>query len=223
MRRSIVAAAAVFLGAVNVFAADTGVPQTLTSVSQYSDVQPDAPYFDALQSLTERYGVSNGFKGAAGVEFRAGQPLSRADMIMLVEAGLDQVSQLADVTMMEMPPDKRQKAMKSLSILQGAKCKSMGAQFVSVDQIKDIKPTDEWYEAAQSLVEKWSIRIAAADGKFGATDTVSTADAQECLKIFTPGGPPHKPAKLTRGDFAIMLNQAMDEFNEELGEAAAAK
>jgi hypothetical protein len=204
------------------FAAETGGPHTLTSVTQFRDVAPGAPYFDSLQSLTERYGVSNGFKGASGVEYRGEKPLSRADMILMVEGALDQVSQLAEMAMMDLPQEKQNKAMKSLSILQGAKCRSMGALHTSVGQIKDVKPTDTWFPAAQSLVEKWSIRIASADGTFGASDTITAADARECLKIFAPGGPSHKPEKLTRGDFAIMLNQALDTFNEDLFAAAAA-
>lgn len=216
MKASLICAAAFAMLSAGTIAAETGAPQSLVSVSQFTDVQPPSPYYEALQSLVERYGVANGFKGPAGVAFRGDTELSRADMIMLIEGALDQVSQLAELTVMEMPPEKQQGALRSLSIMQGAKCKSMGAKFESVSQIKDVKPNDAWYAAAQSLTEKWSVRIASPDGTFGARDPVSVAEARECLKLFSPKGPAHAPAKLTRGGFAVMLNEVLNTFAEEL-------
>ena len=191
-------------------------PQSLVSVSQYADVDPKQPYFNALQSLVERYGVANGFKTASGVDFRGDQALSRADMIMLIDGALDQAAQLAEMTLMELPPDQRDNAMKKLPIMRGAKCASMAARIDSAKQIKDLKPSDPWFQSSVNLVEKWSIRIASTDGALRPADPVSVADARECLKIFSADGPSHQPQSLTRGDFALMLNEAMEDFTSGL-------
>jgi hypothetical protein len=196
--------------------AEIGAPQSLTSVAQYSDATPDRPYFTALQSLVERYGVANGFKTPSGVAFRGEQALSRADMIMLIDASLDQVAQLAEMTLMEMPPEQRDQAMRKLPIMQGAMCKPMAARFDSVKQIKDVKASDPWFQASVNLVEKWSIRIASSDGTFGPADAVGVDDARACLKIFSPKGPASRSGSLTRGDFAIMLNEALEDFTDGL-------
>jgi hypothetical protein len=197
-------------------AAETGGQQSLVSVSQYTDVAPGHAYYNALQSMVERYGVANGFKSPDGVAFRGDQELSRADMIMLIDGALDQVAQLAEMTMMEMAPEQRSRAMAAMPIMQGAKCAPAAADLSSAKQIKDLKSADPWFQAAVNLVEKWSIRIANADGAFRPADPVPVADARECLKIFSANGPSHRPQKLTRGDFAIMLNEAVEDFTAGL-------
>ena len=63
----------------------------VTSISQFSDVQPTDYYFQPLQSLVERYGCVVGFPDGT---FKATRPIARAEVAGQLNACLDRVSEL---------------------------------------------------------------------------------------------------------------------------------
>lgn len=69
----------------------------VTSVSQFSDVQPSDPYFAALQALTEQYGCVTGFSDGT---FRANQPVTRGETAIVLYNCL---SKLAEVLQAQSP------------------------------------------------------------------------------------------------------------------------
>lgn len=196
-------------------AQDFAQPQSIVSVMQYADVKPTDAHFAALQSLVERYGVAQGYKNGAQTTFKAGAALKRAEMTGLVAATLDQAAELA--ASMDTSPA----SLSKLAIMNGAKCKATAVSHSSVSQLIDVTPQSPWRGDLQTLIEKWSVQVADKDGVFGAGDEVTVAEAKECLKIFTKAPLAHAPAKLTRGDFAVLLNQALDGFMDDLGKASA--
>ncbi|TVP63467.1 MAG: S-layer homology domain-containing protein [Leptolyngbya sp. LCM1.Bin17] len=64
----------------------------ITSVSEISDVAPEAWYFQALQSLVENYGL---FQAYSDRTFRANQPSTRAEVATLIAGAMDLISSLA--------------------------------------------------------------------------------------------------------------------------------
>jgi hypothetical protein len=67
----------------------------VTSVTQLSDVQPTDWAFQALQSLVERYGCVAGYPDGS---FRGNRAITRYEAAALVNACLDRVSELVDVS-----------------------------------------------------------------------------------------------------------------------------
>ena len=63
----------------------------VTSVSQFSDVQPTDSAFQALQSLVERYGCVAGYPSGT---FRGNRALTRFEFAAGVNACLDRVNEL---------------------------------------------------------------------------------------------------------------------------------
>ncbi len=69
----------------------------VTSVSQFSDVQPSDPYFAALQALVEQYGCVTAFSDGT---FRAEQPVTRGETAIVL---YDCLSKLAEVLRSQSP------------------------------------------------------------------------------------------------------------------------
>lgn len=203
------------LAALGAQAQDFAQTQNVVSVSQFADVKPSDPHFQALRSLVERYGVAQGYKSGTQTTFNADAPLKRVEMTNLMATALSQMSEL----MVAM--DARPEMLSKLSIMHGAKCKASAVAHSSVSQLIDVTPQSPWRGDLQQLVEKWNVQVANKDGVFGAGDDVTTADASACLKIFSQKPLFHRPEKLTRGGFAIMLNEALESFNEDLAAASA--
>jgi hypothetical protein len=70
---------------------ETGSMDQVTSVSQFSDVQPTDWAFEALQSLVERYGCIAGYPD---VTYRGSRPLTRYEFAAGLNACLDRVNEL---------------------------------------------------------------------------------------------------------------------------------
>ena len=67
------------------------VNKRVTSISQLTDVEPSDPYFDALQSLVERYGCID---LPADGRFKANQPLTQG--IILMHSCLSKLAELIE-------------------------------------------------------------------------------------------------------------------------------
>jgi hypothetical protein len=73
------------------YSTDTGSQSQVTSVSQFTDVQPTDWAFQSLQSLVERYGCIAGYPNGT---FRGNRALSRYEFAAGLNACLDRVNEL---------------------------------------------------------------------------------------------------------------------------------
>ncbi|MGB7564732.1 MAG: iron uptake porin [Prochlorococcaceae cyanobacterium] len=78
------------LDAVNKYA---GGEEQVTSISQFSDVQPTSWAYQALSNLVERYGCVAGYPNGT---FKGAQPLTRWEAAALLNACLDRITEVTD-------------------------------------------------------------------------------------------------------------------------------
>ncbi|MCP9851093.1 iron uptake porin [Cyanobium sp. Morenito 9A2] len=78
------------LDAVNKYA---GAEEQVTSITQFSDVQPTAWAYQALSNLIERYGCVAGYPNGT---FKGGQALTRWEAAALLNACLDRITEVTD-------------------------------------------------------------------------------------------------------------------------------
>jgi hypothetical protein len=67
----------------------------IVSVSQLTDVKPTDWYFNDLQSLIERFGISVGYPDKT---FKGNQALSRAEAVTLLNQSLERVVELIEAS-----------------------------------------------------------------------------------------------------------------------------
>ena len=85
-----VSASELNLGAVDKYA---GSEEQVTSITQFSDVQPTEWAYQALSNLVERYGCVAGYPDGT---FRGKKPLSRWEAAALLNACLDRITEVTD-------------------------------------------------------------------------------------------------------------------------------
>ncbi len=78
------------LDAVNKYA---GAEEQVTSITQFSDVQPTSWAYQALSNLVERYGCVAGYPNGT---FKGGQALTRWEAAALLNACLDRITEVTD-------------------------------------------------------------------------------------------------------------------------------
>ncbi len=70
-----------------------GAEEQVTSITQFSDVQPTAWAYQALSNLIERYGCVAGYPNGT---FKGGQALTRWEAAALLNACLDRITEVTD-------------------------------------------------------------------------------------------------------------------------------
>jgi hypothetical protein len=65
----------------------------VTSVGQLEDVSPSDPYFQALQSLIEKYGVDVSLPDGT---FRGEQPITRGNFVIYLNRAMDRMVELME-------------------------------------------------------------------------------------------------------------------------------
>jgi len=85
-----VSASELNLGAVDKYA---GAQEQVTSITQFSDVQPTEWAYQALSNLVERYGCVAGYPDGT---FRGKKPLSRWEAAALLNVCLDRITEVTD-------------------------------------------------------------------------------------------------------------------------------
>jgi hypothetical protein len=181
----------------------------ITSISQIKDGKPTDKHYQALQSLIERYGV------ISDNPFRANDPLTREDFVVLLNSGLDQLTELAEDS------DEDISAAELVGFLSANE-----TSITSTSQIKDINEDYKQFEHLQSLVERYGIDICDKDKNFRPTKTVTEKEFYTWIaKIFhaTVNSNPSATKAITRGEWAIVMNAAFDSVNERIADIAAEK
>lgn len=176
----------------------------ITSISQIKDVKTTDKHFMALQSLVERYGVFSEEK------FRANDPLTREDFIVLLNSSLDMLLELAASTGEDIDVNE---------IYTGFSANN--TNITSISQIKDIKDTYSQYIHLQSLIERYGIDICDADKNFRPTKTVTEKEYYTWIaKIFngSVNSSPSATKAITRSEWVIVMNAALDSVNERIAD-----
>jgi S-layer homology domain len=182
----------------NIFSANAQI----TDISQVKDVQPTDKHFMALQSLVERYGVFS------EKTFRGNDPLTREEFVVLLNSSLDRLLELAASTDEEIFP---------FELFTGFSANE--TNITSISQIKDIKATYSQYIHLQSLVERYGIDICDADKNFRPTKIVTEKEFYTWItKIFngTANSSPSTTKAITRSEWIIVMNDALDSVNERI-------
>ncbi len=183
----------------------------VTSVSQIKDVKPSDKFYPALQSLVERYGC---FSTYADYTFRANDPLTREAFVVLFNNCLDRLNELSAAAESESDnPFDITQLFKSYS--------AAGTNLTSISQLKDIKASYEYYVELQSFVERYGVDISDADKNFRPNKNVSEKEFYEWIgKIFGASieGIPSATKIITRGDFIMVMNNAIENDSEKIAE-----
>ena len=181
----------------------------ITSISQIKDVKPTDKHYQALQSLVERYGVFS------DETFRANDPLTREDFVVLLNRGLDQLMEIADSA------DEDIAAHELIAFFSANE-----TNITSISQIKDIKASYNQYIHLESLIERYGIDICDKDKNFRPTKTVTEKEFYTWIaKIFngTANSNPSATKAVTRSEWVIVMNAALDSVNERIADVEADK
>ena len=83
----------------------------ISSISQIADVKPSDYYYEALQSLVERYGCLTGFEDGT---FRGDRPATRGEFALNLNTCLDRVTELIRAGASTTSPQENQASIASL-------------------------------------------------------------------------------------------------------------
>jgi hypothetical protein len=83
----------------------------ISSISQIADVKPSDYYYEALQSLVERYGCLTGFEDGT---FRGDRPATRGEFALNLNTCLDKVIELIPASARTTSPQENQASIASL-------------------------------------------------------------------------------------------------------------
>jgi len=83
----------------------------ISSISQMTDVKPTDYYYQALQSLVERYGCLTGFDDGT---FRGDRPATRGEFAQNLNTCLDKVTELIAASARTTSPQENQASIASL-------------------------------------------------------------------------------------------------------------
>ena len=181
----------------------------ITDISQIKDVKPTDKHFTALQSLVERYGVFSEEK------FRANDPLTREEFVVLLNKSLDRLVELAAST------DEDISAHELFN-----NYSANGTNLTSTSQIKDIKASYSQYVHLESLTERYGIDICDKDKIFRPTKTVTEKEFYTWIaKIFngSANSNPSATKAITRSEWVIVMEAALDSVNERIADIVEEK
>lgn len=189
-----------------------------TSISQLTDVKETDACYIHLQSLVERYGV----KVAACNETRFGgsQMLTNGALAKMLSSGLQIISELKKASVSEKSEADKKKIEAKIKLNAFDLFKH---HYTSVDKIKDLKASDCYYNAVQILLEEFKIDITDKTGILKAGKPANGKNAGLLLKeifgLTDLDVSKYATATITKAEFSILLNMALDQYNEMIAAA----
>ncbi len=192
----------------------------ITSISQLKDVKKTDAFYTHVQSLAERYGVN--VAPCNKTTFGGSQVLTNAALAQMLSSTLQQISELKEAVMWDKNETDKQKII--------AKIKLNGFdlykhKYTSIGEVMDVKATDCYYRFVKILLEDHKIDITNKAGLLDARKPANGKNSGMLLKqVFgIPPGDESKFASLTitKGEFAILLNEALDQYNTMMAAAIA--
>jgi hypothetical protein len=181
-----------------------------SSVSDISDISEANPEYTSVKNLVETNGVTLVY---ADSTFRSKDLLRRGDFIVSFNSALEAV--------------KRSAATGGLDSSIINTYDRNQSYVTNVSEIKDLNESSVYYPAAQSLIEQWGIAAPFTKTKLlNAGATMSEGEVYDILKSIlgytSPGTNPYATA-MTRGKFAMVLNNALNQKLVEVNTIASAK
>ena len=197
---------------------------TLTSVSDLRDEADSTREYASVKNLIETNGVTIAY---ADSTFKPKEPLRRGDFIVSLNSALEAIQKSADnsgldssfsvvtVTTPEVSP--------TPEVNPTVTTEDVSQSYVtSVSEIKDLNENSIYYPATQSLIEKWKIAAPFSKTKsLNAGAVMTESEVYDILKNtlgYTSPGTNLYSKAMTRGKFAIVLNNAI---NQKLSEVNA--
>ena len=170
----------------------------ITSISQLKDVKPTDKHYQELRNLIERYGV---FEPYPDYTFRGNLPLTRGEFVKLLNTSLERLGELAGTQEVEIL---NQELFNSFN--------ANNTNISALSQVKDIRPSNEYYTYFRSLIERFGIDICDADKYCRPEKTVTEKEFYTWItKIFGGEfeGTLSATKMVSRSDFVIVMSNAL--------------
>jgi hypothetical protein len=153
----------------------------VTSTNQIEDVDPNASYYPALERLIEQHGINMTY---ADGTFQGEDVLTYGEFALGLNQALDSLNRAG------WTPPPQPAALRAASVV-------------------DVERTNAYFEAVELLSARYNVNLTAADGTFDgdrpiAADEIASYINQATGLTFDGG-----TETITRGDFAVLLDQMM--------------
>ena len=189
-----------------------------TSISQLTDVKETDDCYIHLQSLVERYGIN--VAACNQTTFGGSQVLTNAALAIMLSSGLERISELKKYAVSEKSEADKIKIEAKIKIKGFDLFKH---KYTSVDELKDLKASDCYYQAVQILLEEFKIDITNKTGLLQAGKPANGKNAGLLLKevfgVTNLDVSKYASATITKAEFSILLNMTLDEYNEMIAAA----
>ena len=169
---------------------------TPSAVTEITDVMESSNSYESIKNLIENYGVPITY---ADNTFKGKEILRRGDFVVALNAAFN--------------------SLKKTSVSSGLDTSLINtydrnkSYVTSVSQIKDLKPGSIYYEAAQSLIEKWGVAAPFSKSKlFNAGSPVTETEVYDILKVtlgYNSAAGNSLNFPMTRDKFVVALNNAL--------------
>ena len=187
------------------------------SVSQVKDVSAGTKCYEAIQNLSERYGV---IRYLPDGNFRPDPALTRVEFIWLLGPSLSVMDETL-ATLTDDIPDKDAVNEIEKSLVKPCSYGVKKKKINSVRDYKDVQSSDEFVETLQWLTEKYGIVISDPDKSFSPAKPMTFHEVAVIFSnAFSYNEVTDTATKITRGDFAIALNGLLNHMTERINEAA---
>ena len=189
-----------------------------TSISQLTDVKETDACYIHLQSLVERYGIN--VAACNQTTFGGSQVLTNAALAIMLSSGLERISELKKYAVSEKSEADKIKIEAKIKIKGFDLFKH---KYTSVDELKDLKASDCYYQAVQILLEEFKIDITNKTGLLQAGKPANGKNAGMLLKqvfgLTNINVQKFANLTITKSEFTILFNEALDEYNEMIASA----
>jgi hypothetical protein len=190
-----------------------------TSISQLEDVKETDAFYVHLQSLVERYSVN--VAACNKTTFGGSQILTNAALVQMLASSLQSLGELKEIVIKDKSESDKKKILTKIGF---NKFDFYKHNYNSVKQLKDVSVMDCFYSDVEALLEKYEIDVTNKSGLLQANKAAEGKNVGILLiKVFglkNFDAKKYNKANITKAEFATMLNEALDEYNEMIAAAA---
>jgi hypothetical protein len=190
-----------------------------TSITQLEDVKETDAFYVHLQSLVERYSIN--IAPCNKTTFGTSEILTNAALLQMLSTSLQRISELKEVVIKDKTDAEKTKILEKIKF---HPFDFFNHKYTTLSQVKDVKALDCYYQAAQILLEDYKIDITNKAGLLQADKPANGKNVGTLLKqVFGLSYfdvSKYSKNIITKGEFATMLNEALDQYNEMLSSAA---
>ena len=196
---------------------------TFTSVADLRDEADSTREYASVKNLIENNGVTLVY---ADSTFQPKEPLRRGDFVVALNSALEAVKKSADNSGLDSSASVIATATPSTDIPATTTPDNTQSEVATVSDIKDLNENSIYYPATQSLIEKWHFVPVTKNKLLNAGEVMTESEVYEILKTTlgytSPGTNPYSKA-MTRGKFAMILNNAVNQKLSEVNALSTAR